>query len=151
MKTRVFYQFAFVLSLLINSCNSDCNKEITSEDISNIKNEITKYETIIRNNELDRLDSIFTDDIVFIRPNNDNIVGIDNLLQIHYSGLLAVPGFWKSTAEIHGYGNVAYAFGSYGFSKGEQSGKYLEIRKKQPDGSWPISRLIWNENRPKHK
>lgn len=149
MKTRVCCQIYFVLTLFISSCNSNYNKEITSQDINVIKDEIKRYEVIIRNNELEKLESIFTDDIVFIRPYNSNIIGIDSLLKIHYSDLSAVPGFWKLADEINGYGDIAYSFGSYGFSKGNPSGKYMEIRIKQADGSWPISRLIWNENPPK--
>lgn len=149
MKTIVCCQVVFVLTLLINSCNSSYNKELTNQDISAIKNDINRYEKSIRNNELKILESIFTDDIVFIRPYSDNIIGIDSLLKIHYADLSAIPGFWKSADEINGYGNVAYSYGSFGFSEGEQNGKYMEIRIKQPDGSWPISRLIWNENPPK--
>ena len=84
MKTRVFCQIFIVLILLISSCNSNYNKELTSQDINAIKDEIKRYEVIIRNNELEKLVSIFTDNIVFIRPYNDNIVGIDSLLKIHY-------------------------------------------------------------------
>jgi ketosteroid isomerase-like protein len=146
MKTRIFYQIAVVLSFFIFSCNTNHNMEITSQDINTIKNELRIYEEIIRTNELEKLKFIFTDDIVFIRPNKDNIIGIDSLLRIHYSGVTAVPGFWKSADEIYGHGNVAYTIGNYGFSEGEPAGKYMEIRMKQSDGSWPISRLIWNEN-----
>lgn len=149
MRTRVFYQFVLVLTLFLNSCNSNHNEELTSQDINTIKNEIKMYEEIIRTNELEKLESIFTDDIVFIRPDNDNIFGIDSLLKIHYSGVPAISGFWKSADEIHGHGDVAYTFGNFGFSEGVPAGKYIEIRIKQSDGSWPISRLIWNENSQK--
>jgi len=150
MKSIKNYLPIFVLTLVINSCNSNSeyNQELTSQDINIIKNEIKRYEVIIRNNELESLESIFTDDIVFVRPNDINIIGIENLLEIHYSGVSAVPGFWKSAEEINGFGNIAYSYGNFGFSEGVQSGKYMEIRKKQLDGSWPISRLIWNENPP---
>ncbi len=30
----------------------------------------------------------------------------------------------------------------------QDEGKYLSIRKKQPDGSWKIFRTIWNSNNP---
>ncbi len=29
-----------------------------------------------------------------------------------------------------------------------QTGKYLEINKRQPDGSWKVHRVIWNSNEP---
>jgi ketosteroid isomerase-like protein len=146
MKTMFFYAPVFGLAILINSCNTIQNEGVTSQDIIVIKNEIKKYEEIIRTNELEKLKSIFTDDIVFIRPGNDNITGIDRLLTIHYADVPPVPGFWKAAAEIYAHGNVAYTYGNYGFSEGNPAGKFMEIRIKQSDGSWPISRLIWNEN-----
>jgi ketosteroid isomerase-like protein len=151
MKSLKNYLPIFVLTMVINSCNlnSEYNQELTSQDINIIKNEIKRYEVLIRNNELESIESIFTDDIVFIRPNEINIIGIDSLIKIHYSNLPAITGFWKSADEINGYGHFAYSYGSFGFSEGEQYGKFMEIRIKQPDGSWPISRLIWNENPPK--
>jgi ketosteroid isomerase-like protein len=30
----------------------------------------------------------------------------------------------------------------------EDSGKYLLIAKRQPDGPWKVYRLIWNSNNP---
>ena len=51
----------------------------------------------------------------------------------------------KRYEEIGGSGQIAYAYGFYGFSEGVPNGKFLEIREKQADGSWPVSRLIWNE------
>jgi ketosteroid isomerase-like protein len=144
MKTIILFQTILVL-LVINSCTNNYNQEITSRDIDAINNDINRYVEIIRTNELEKLKSIFTDDIVFIRPFNDNLIGIDSLLKIHYSDVPAVPGFWKLADEIYGYGDVAYAFGNYGFSEGNTAGKFMEIRKRQAGGSWPISRLIWNE------
>lgn len=133
---------------MISGCNSKPvqNLTLTNQDIEIIQNEIKKYELIIRACELESLGSIFTDDIVFIRPNDINITGIEDLLEIHYSNISAIPGFWKSAIEINGSGQIAYSFGNYGFSEGISSGKFMEVREKQLDGSWPISRLIWNEN-----
>jgi ketosteroid isomerase-like protein len=145
MKTIIFYQIVFLMTLSIVSCHTISHKEITNQDVNTIKNDLKKYEEIIRTNDLKKLRSIFTHDIVFVRPGNDNIKGIDSLLKIHYSEVPAVPGFWKSADEIYGQGDVAYTYGHFGFTESESAGKYMEIRIKQSDGSWPISRLIWNE------
>ena len=148
MKTILLYQTTLVLTLAMLSCGTDQHRGITSQDVNVIKSEIVRYEQIIRSNDLEKLVSIFTEDVVFMRPGLDNITGRDNLLKIHYSGVPAVPEFWKSANEIDGHGDVAYTFGNYGFSEGVPAGKFMEIRIKQTDGSWPISRLIWNEISP---
>jgi ketosteroid isomerase-like protein len=148
MKTIISYLQVYGIILLISSCNSRFDQDLTDQDIKFIRNDIRKYEEIVHKGEFEYVKTIFTDDVVFIRPDNDNIIGIDSLYRIHYSNLKAVPGFWKKAEEIKGSGKIAYSFGSFGFSSGELSGKYMEIRIKQPDGTWPISRLIWNEKPP---
>ncbi|MCI0457560.1 MAG: SgcJ/EcaC family oxidoreductase [Gemmataceae bacterium] len=62
--------------------------------------------------------------------------------------------FEINTASVEGRGDLAYATGTYRSSltpkKGGKAvveeGKYLEVLKKQPDGSWKIVYDIWNPN-----
>jgi len=145
MKNVIGHFIVFSLCIFLNSCHYSNYQDIINEDEEVIINEIKRYEEIVRTGEFDSIRLIFTDDIVFIRPNNKNIIGIDSLFELHYSNLPAFPGFWKSAEEIEGSGHIAYTFGYYGFSEGVPSGKYLEIREKQEDGSWPVSRLTWHE------
>ncbi len=137
----------FLIVLVAVSCNSNLNNSnhITTQDIKTIKNEINRYEEIIHNKNRESIRTMFTDDVILIRPNDSNLVGIENLLSIHYAEIPDVPEFWKSAEEIKGSGNIAYTYGYYGFTKGVKNGKYFEIRERTPDGSWPISRLTWSE------
>jgi ketosteroid isomerase-like protein len=57
--------------------------------------------------------------------------------------------------EVEGYGDVAYVIGRYAMTlepEGasepvDDEGKYIEIRRKQPDGGWLMSRDIFNSDR----
>ena len=102
-----------IILLIILSCNANINQGpyLSKSDINTIKEEIVLYEDIIRNNNLELLTSIFTDNIIFIRPNDSNLNGIDSVLTIHYADVPAVPRFWKSPDEIFGDGKFAYSYG----------------------------------------
>jgi uncharacterized protein (TIGR02246 family) len=62
-----------------------------------------------------------------------------------------------TTETVEGRGDLAYATGSYrmtmtpkkpGAKSMPDEGKYLEVLKKQADGSWKIVHDIWNQNAP---
>ena len=143
---RIFTLVTITL-LFCMSCdlNTDKNADLTAQDIETIKNEINRYEEIAHNKDRESIRTMFTDDVILIRPNYFNLVGIENLLSIHYAEMPDYPEFWKSAKEIKGSGKIAYTYGYYGFTKGVKNGKYFEIRERQPDGSWPILRLTWSE------
>ncbi len=57
--------------------------------------------------------------------------------------------------EVTGYGDLAYAVGTYseeisigGADPVEDKGKILGIMKKQPDSSWKIALWSWNSDLP---
>ena len=63
-----------------------------------------------------------------------------------------------ATAHVQGSGDLAFATGAYHLAVTPKAagakplppedGKYLEVMKKQPDGSWKIIYDIWNANTP---
>ena len=56
--------------------------------------------------------------------------------------------------EIDGYGDIAYVTGRYAMTLQPEGapgpiddrGKYIEIRRKQADGSWLLARDIFNSD-----
>ncbi len=63
--------------------------------------------------------------------------------------------FASTLLETQVAGDWAYARGNYTSTATpksgkplEDSGKYLLIAKRQPDGSWKVYRVIWNSNNP---
>jgi ketosteroid isomerase-like protein len=67
-----------------------------------------------------------------------------------------VSDFTLTPIEIDGRRDLAYVRGTYAFKivgpdghqVGEDHGKFLEIRRKQPDGKWLISADIYNSDVP---
>lgn len=97
----------------------------------------------------------YTADAVFMPPNMAEIRGAENI------------GNWMATypsirntkftiVEVNGSGDVAYVHATYemdvtppGMTVAlHDKGKYLEIWKKQEDGTWKVTRAIFNSDLP---
>ena len=100
---------------------------------------------------------LFTDDAILMPPNEAAVVGkeaIQSNSQARFDEFKSEHG--ATSEEIELADQWAYGRGSYTLkltpkAEGEaleDSGKYLVIVERQPDGSWRIARLIWNSNKP---
>ena len=79
-----------------------------------------------------------------------------------HRGRLALEDFWRGffseiggaasikQVEIAGEGDLAYQWATYSLEGGTQSdaGKFVEIYKRQTDGSWKIRLTIFNSDNP---
>ena len=102
------------------------------------------------------LAALFTDDAVLMPPNAPAVSGkeaIQSYLQSQndqFSFELAA-----SQAEVAAAGDWAFSRGTHTVNLNpkaagkavEDSGKYLNILKRQPDGSWKIARHTWNSDK----
>ena len=93
----------------------------------------------------------YTEDGAILAPNDKT-----------HHGRQALENFWTSffdeiggaasieSVEIAGEGNLAYQWATYSLEGGGQSdtGKFVEIYKRQPDGSWKIRLTIFNSDNP---
>jgi ketosteroid isomerase-like protein len=102
--------------------------------------------------------AFYTDDAVVLPP-NDKEATTKAAIGTVVNQLLILPelkiGWQAEKVEVARAGDLGYARGVYqiAFSapNGEQiedHGKYLEIWKKQADGSWKCSVDTWNSDRP---
>jgi ketosteroid isomerase-like protein len=73
--------------------------------------------------------------------------------------MLMMPGMnytWKPTkVEVAKSGDLGYLYGTYSMTMNDaqgkpvnDSGKILEVWKKQPDGKWKCVADIWNSDLP---
>lgn len=97
--------------------------------------------------------SVYTADGVEMPPNMPLVQGRD-AIQRRNEPLAQVTEFQITPMETTGHGDVAFDRGSYTFTGRVEgmpeaiadTGKYLVIARKQPDGSWLIARAIWNSD-----
>ncbi len=99
------------------------------------------------------LADLYTEDAVLMPPGFPALYGREEIR----SWTQAYPPVTKFEChfeEVDGYDDLAYVRGRYVMEISPQGapepivdkGKFLEIRRRQPDGSWPISVDTWNSD-----
>lgn len=96
---------------------------------------------------------LYTDDAVMMPPNHPALRGREEILGF-MQGFPPVSRVDFDVHEIEGYGDLAYVTGSYAMTlepEGapgpvEDRGTFIEIRRKEPDGRWLLSRDIFNSD-----
>ena len=101
--------------------------------------------------------SFWTDDGVLMPPNAPVVAGKDALRSWYGKSFDQFKHDFKVTfEEIEVSGDWSFARGTWSGSLvpivgGEliqDSGKYLEIHRRQPDGSWKFARHMWSSDNP---
>jgi ketosteroid isomerase-like protein len=108
--------------------------------------------------QVDTWVAYYSDDATVLPPNEPMAVSKDDIRKT-IGNFLAVPGLnvkWQPTkVEVSRSGDVGYSFGRYEMtandSKGNpitDRGKYVEVWKKQADGSWKCAVDTYNSDLP---
>lgn len=100
---------------------------------------------------------LFADDLVILSPNAPELSGADRIAG-------AMRAFHEAfTVQVEYTSQEIAAFGDWGFDRGTErftltpksggapisvNGKYLWLYRRQPDGSWKQSRVMWNSSDP---
>lgn len=103
--------------------------------------------------DFDAMAQLYTEDAVVMPPNQPAVTGRAALLEFMRSFPRVTRAEFQPD-EIDGYGDLAYVVGRYSMTlepEGapgpvEDHGKYIELRRKQPDGSWLLARDIFNSD-----
>jgi len=139
--------------ILVAGCQTPItDQSITEEDRSAISNlEKTYLESILSKDETG-LRTVLADDAITMPPNAPANVGIEAII----NGVKESPALKEASTEydeIEGIGELAYARGTFAVivqvndtTELPVNGKFMEVWKKQADGSWKLSRDIWNSN-----
>jgi len=128
-----------------------------AEDVAAIKAMPAKYEAAYNASDAAALAELHTEEAIRMPPNEPALVGkeaIQSWYQTRFDQF--TPQVTVSHEEVEVAGDWAFARGSYtstqtpkaGGEPVEDSGKFLTISKRQPDGSWKIYRTIYNSDNP---
>ncbi len=96
---------------------------------------------------------LYTEDAVLMPPGHPAVTGRANILK-WTEAYPPVTKFEFHFDEVDGYEDIAYVRGRYLMQftpEGspepvEDRGKFVEVRRKQVDGSWPIAVDTWNSD-----
>ena len=108
--------------------------------------------------DLDKTVSYYSTDAIVMPPNASAATTKEAIRKI-WQDLLASPGLvisWKATkAEVAKSGDIGFVSGTYELTVNDASdkpvndhGKYVEVFKKQADGTWKVVADIWNSDLP---
>lgn len=108
--------------------------------------------------DVEKTISYYTDDAVVMPPNIPTLTGKEPIRAL-WKSMLESPSFsggWQATkVEVARSGDMAYVSGNYEFKETDaggkpmtDKGKYLEIWKKQADGSWKCVADMFNSDLP---
>jgi uncharacterized protein (TIGR02246 family) len=143
--------FIGLLLMGLTACQSN-PPALSIEDQDAITESSTKWVQTYNQNDWETLASLFTPDATMMPPNSPVVRGRDAIAAWETE---TESGFRIAfdIQEISGLGSLAYVRGRscvfipYGDGNfGVDVGKFLEIRKKQADGTWLIASDIFNSD-----
>ena len=110
--------------------------------------------------DVDQMLQLFADDMIILSPNAPALSGADRIAA-------ATRAAYESLKVQVEYNSEEIAvFGDWGFDRGTErftltpksggtpismNGKYLWLYRRQPDGAWKQSRVMWNSSDPPPK
>jgi ketosteroid isomerase-like protein len=127
-------------------------KPLSDEDVAAIKAMGPALDEAALAGDWNALVARFTEDALLMSPNAPTDQGRSSLLEMIESLGLTIAEHKIEFVGVDGYGDIAYARGTYAEKYSVQGveepiideGKILTILKKQPDGSWLFA--IWMTN-----
>jgi len=151
---RVSFVPTLVLSLCLAICGVAVAGGLSDEDLAVIEASTQAFETAMAANDMKGVAATYTEDAVLLPPNSPRVEG-RAAIQAYFEGFPPLTSFELEDVEIDGTGEFAYVVGVYTMALdmgGEEpvadTGKYMEIRKKQTDGSWLLYRDMFSSDLP---
>ena len=142
-----------ILSFAAAGCQQG-GAPLSSADIDAIKKNIADFAQAVSTNSPD-LGNGYDDGVISMPPNAVTSVGKPKTVEFHSTPGPKITSFVINSEEIEGSEELAYSRGTWVF-KGvlndsidiNDNGKYLILLKKHTDGSWKVTREIWNSDLP---
>lgn len=127
--------------------------QLSDADRKGIQDVTDRWLKAMVNGDSTAVSAAYTEDAMLLPPNESVVKGRAAIR--HYLGQFPkITSFKAPLVEMDGRGDLAYVRGTYEITMMppgaktpvKDSGKFIEIRQKQPDGSWLIQRDFWNSN-----
>jgi uncharacterized protein (TIGR02246 family) len=130
----------------------------TQADVEAIKDFNIRLIDALNSRDASAVVALVTDDAADLPPNRPAVIGkeaIREFVQSDYDQFTTY-NFVDEIVEVEAAGDLAVVWSNFTVKlipKGstesmEDSGKWIKVLKRQPDGSWKYSRGIWNSDNP---
>jgi ketosteroid isomerase-like protein len=127
---------------------------LSTADHAAIRASSDRFTQLLVAQDFDSLVRLYTENAVVMPPHHPAVHGRP-ALRIWIASFPRVSRMSFTIDEAEGRADLAYVRGSYSMTlhpEGapgpvDDAGKYIEIRKRQADGSWPIATDIFNSDK----
>lgn len=141
-----------VLAVSVAACAGGA-ASLSDADIATIEETAESF-AAAANDDWGGVAAFYTEDAVLMPPNGPAVQG-RAAIEAFFGAFPPMSGFTLNPVEIDGRGDLAFVRGTYsmtmeieGMPPVQESGKYIEIRRKQEDGSWLLAADIFNSDTP---
>ncbi|HJP93649.1 MAG TPA: DUF4440 domain-containing protein [Pyrinomonadaceae bacterium] len=156
MKSTSSILLVLLLFVLLAACQTQSAQESRASDESALKTLDSEWSKAAGAKNVDKTVSYYSDDAMVLPPNSPPLTSKEQIRAM-WKGLLATPGFsggWTATkVDVARSGDLAYITGNYEMTENDANGKpqtdkgkYLEVWKKQADGSWKCVADMFSSN-----
>jgi uncharacterized protein (TIGR02246 family) len=153
-----------ILLLLSSLARAGQGSNLTSDDISKIKQVHSSYEKAWLRGDADAVRALFTEDCVLLPPHGDTPrIGQKGLNEYWFppnSPPTQITRLVVTPKSIGGDGEVAYVWGTdevawtavqNGQRKAQShNGIFLNVLRKQSNGEWKLSHHMWDDRMEQH-
>lgn len=133
--------------------DSVCSSTYSPEEIAEFQGFYGPWKDGFLNQDYDGMAAFYTEDTVVMPPNQPTVRGRSAVRD----WMASFPRVTRADFvidEVEGIGDRAFVRGRYSMTLEPEgapgpvhdTGKYIEIREKQPDGSWLLARDIFNSD-----
>ena len=145
--------FTLILAALIfSACQAPAPPTLSDADIAAIRTANASYASAAKARDWGALAALYAQDAIIMPPNHPSVTGRANI-QVYFQAFPPMSAFEVPIVEIEGRSDLAVVRGTYsmtiiqeGSAPVTDSGKWMEMRRKQADGSWLIYCDIWNSD-----
>lgn len=132
--------------------------DTTEADLTAIQAVAEEFVGAVEANDPEAITACYGQNAILMPPNEPAVVGMEAILAWNQALAeeVTVTEAILSTEEMEVAGDWAYRRGTYSMTMtmaGEadpvtETGKFVEIWQRQADGSWKITRDLWNSDEP---
>lgn len=164
--TRAFIASVAVGALAVAGCQREKPAEktggtagaLTDADRDSIRAYIARFDEKMMAGDMPAVVAFYSEDAVLLPPNSAEVRGREAIRKF-FQGLPKFTEFKQQLEEVEGDENFAYPRGTFetsmtppGSNKPvKDKGKVLAVWHKQGDGTWTVTRVIWNSDLPPTK
>ncbi|HEY2964285.1 MAG TPA: DUF4440 domain-containing protein [Pyrinomonadaceae bacterium] len=150
--------FLLFLLSLATACQTQATSDTRAAEETALKKLDDEWSKAAASRDVEKTISYYSDDAVLMLPNIPTLTGKEPIRTL-WKSMLDSPAFsggWKATkVEVARSGDLAYVSGTYQLNEQDDSGKpimdkgkYVEVWRKQADGSWKCMADMFSSDLP---